>query len=194
VSRKEENISRASYQDPRFYFLLLKFARLHINIPFTTVEFYENKPIPFKKEKQFKGQSVLVGFGTYTGYEVENSPTEFYNILATPLLLEETDLPQLQKEGEGHACFLWFRHLANPTKSLLDYDAVMYNTEWCIAWYRPGLQTVFLSKKNGLPRPERAKKLKSPALGSLVWGSATTAQELLFFTLESNGRDGEISH
>ena len=193
VARKSENISRASYKDPRLYFLLMKFARLHINIPFTTIDMIENKPISFKKEKAFTGQSVLVGFGRYTGYEVEQTPTEFFSILHQPLLLEDGELPQLQKEGQGYSCFLWFRTLANAEKSLSSYDAVMYNTEWCIAWYRDGLSTVFLSKKNGLPRPEKAKKLKSPTLSALVGTTASTAQELLFSMLESNSRDAEIS-
>lgn len=189
IARKEEHISRASYRDPRLYFLLMKFARLHCPIPFTTIDIYENQPIEFKKEKAFVGESMIVGFGKGFGYEIEFSSTNFINVIHSPIVLAEGELPDHQKEGTGQSFFLYFRTLCNCTKDLSQFDAVMYNTEWCIAWYRDGQQTVFLSKKNGLPRPERAKKHKSPALGADIGSTPLTAQALLFSLLESDSRD-----
>ena len=193
ISRREEHISRASCRDPRLYYLLMKFARVHCPIDFTTIDVWENQPIQWKTEKAFEGESMVIGFGTFSGYEIQlkNSARPILLNFA-PTILEPTDFVETQQTGTGTAFFLHFRKLANCQRTLADFDAVIYMGEWSIAWYRNGSPTVFLSKKNGLPRSSTtSKKYQSPTLGAMAGSVPTTAQNFLFSLLESNSRNAQ---
>lgn len=191
ISRKEEHISRASYRDPRLYYLLMKFARVHCSIDFTTIDVWENQPINWKTEKCFEGESMVIGFGTFSGYDLVLKNSEKSVLINfAPVILDQSDFVDHQQDGSGSAFFLHFRKLANCQKQLADFDAVIYMGEWCIAWYRNGAPTVFLSKKNGLPRSSTtSKKYQSPTLGAMCGSVPTTAQNFLFSLLESNSRN-----
>jgi hypothetical protein len=36
----------------------------------------------------------------------------------------------------------------------------VYDGQWVMAWHRKGEKTIYLSKRNGLPRPTNKKKIK----------------------------------
>ena len=193
ISRKEEHISRASCRDPRLYYLLMKFARTYCPIDFTTIDVWENQPIQWKTERAFEGESMVIGFGNFSGYTIQlkNSATPILLNFA-PVVLEISDIVDSQHVGTGTAFFLHFRKLANCQRTLADFDAVVYMGEWSIAWYRNGQPTAFLSKRNGLPRhTTTAKKYQSPTLGPMSGSGPTTAQNFLFSLLESNSRHAQ---
>jgi hypothetical protein len=186
IARKEEHISRASYRDPRLYYLLLRFARAHVPIEFTTIDFWENQPIEFKTEKCFHEESIVIGFGNFSGYEIQlKNSAELGIPNFQPILLNSAET-EIQRDGTGTCYFLHFRKLRDCQKRLSDFDAVVYMGEWCIAWYRNGEPTVFLNKKNGLPK---AKTHKNSPTGTMPRSAPTTAQQFLFSILESNSRD-----
>ena len=160
-------ISKHSYQDPELYHLLMKFALLFVNIPFTTVQISASSVDKESKIKHSKGPCYTVAFGQYTGGELvlKNSADVDveYNIHRRPMVFDPTSTEHYAKEFKGKRWTMVYYTLAEPLKfpctvKLSDFDPVVVDGVWSIAWRREGRTTVYLNKKNGLPQSIKSKK------------------------------------
>jgi len=161
------DLSRQSWLDPELHNLLIRFAALHVPIPFTSIQVNANFCCAQHKDTHNQGDSYIVGFGNYTGGElVLKTPDDvLYNINKRPLLFNGSEIEHYTKEFTGNRWTIVFHTLVAPAKfpcvtKLSDYEAVVVDGVWCIAWRREGLPTVYLNKKNGLPHPLKGRKTK----------------------------------
>lgn len=64
-------------------------------------------------------------------------------------------------------------------RKLEDYEPVVVDGSWVIAWRKPDGSTEYLSKKNGLPHPLRGRKKKPEPEPEEHDPSLTQAQNLM---------------
>jgi len=62
-------------------------------------------------------------------------------------------------------------------KKLDDYEAVVVDGVWCIAWRQEGRPVQYLSKKNGLPHPLKGRRAKKKVEMTAITNDAL---ELMF--------------
>ena len=155
------DLSKRSWTDPKLYYLLMKFALTSLPHDFTFSSIQLIRDIG-KLDKHNKGRSFIVRFGNYTeGELVLKSPEDtLHNIRHRPMIFSPEDTEYYFKESVGPSWTLVYYTITSkhPIKSLTAYEAVCVDGRWSIAWYRTGQETVYLSKKNGLPRPLSKKK------------------------------------
>lgn len=181
------DLSRQSWMDAKLHYLLMKFALVNVPIPFTSVQVNDSYLCAAHKDKHNSGNSYIVGFGPYTGGElVLKNPTDTeYNIRHRPVLFDGSKIEHFTKQFTGRRFTIVFFTLVSPAKfpmirKLDDYEAVVVDGAWCIAWRQEGMPTVYLSKKNGLPHPLKGRKKPLPAPAELIEDpSLTQAQNLL---------------
>ena len=156
------DLSKDSWTDPRLHYLLMRFGREHVNIPFTSIQVSDNET----HVKHSQGNCYIVSFGDYTDGEIVIDTKE-YNIRHRPLVFDISKLEHTysSKEFRGVRYTLIYYTLLPQTKfpmvkSLSEYEAGTRDGEYVIAWYKDGEPTQYLSKKNGLPQPVRKKKEK----------------------------------
>jgi len=156
------DISKASWTDPRLHYLLMKFGLMYVPIPFTSVQISDSSK-ELKFDRQSRGTTYIVAFGSFTGGELvlKGDMDVHYNIRHRPMIFD-TNCPYYTNEAVGKRWTIAFYSLKPKAwlRQLSDYEAVVYDGVWVIAWYRPGEKPVYLSKKNGLPRPKNKKKIK----------------------------------
>jgi len=63
--------SRNCWTRPYLYHLLLEYGKANVKIPFTSITVNQNYKADAHRDKGNVGQSYLVGFGDYTGGELE---------------------------------------------------------------------------------------------------------------------------
>ena len=173
------DLSRNSWCDPRLHYLLMLFARLYVNIPFTSVQVNDCLPCHPHRDIHNVGDSYIVAFGDYTGGElVFHLPRtggegeacvplkQEHNIRHRPMLFNGREIEHSVNAFVGRRWSLVYHTIEVPKKfpmirSLNDYDAVVRGGQYVIAFYKPGEPTEYLSKKNGLPHPlkNRVKKV-----------------------------------
>jgi len=166
------DLGRNSWLDPRLHYLLMKFALTNLppDFTFTSIQVNESYMCEAHFDKNNRGNSYIVGFGPYTGGELVlkgNGDTD-YNIRHRPMLFDGSKVEHFTREFTGKRYSLVFHTLIPPLKfpmvrQLSDYEAVVKDGVWVIAWYKPGEPTVYLSKKNGLPHPLKGRKKEKPA-------------------------------
>jgi hypothetical protein len=86
------------------------------------------------------------------------------------------------KEFEGRRWTIAFHSITSKipmVRSLADYEAVVHDGSWVIAWYKQGEPTVYLSKKNGLPMPTNKRKVKEIPEVVILNKRFTAAQNLM---------------
>lgn len=161
------DLSRQSWMDARLHYLLMKFARLHVEIPFTSVQINDSYKCAAHKDKHNAGDSYIVGFGPYTGGELVLKMPEDreYNIRHRPILFNGSEIEHYTKDWVGRRWTIVFHTLVSPAKfpmikQLDQYEAVVMDGVWCIAYREPGRPVQYLSKKNGLPHPLKGRKKK----------------------------------
>jgi len=166
------DLSKRSWTDPRMYYLIMKIALVCLPIDFTYTSAQLFKGIG-KLDTHNKGKTYMVRFGSYTeGELVLKTPHDVeHNIRHRPIIFDCSETEYFFKESKGDVWTLVFYTLSTkypPVKSLKDYEAVFESGKWSIAMYKPGEQTVYLSKKSGLGRPLTKKKQeeKTSFLGS----------------------------
>lgn len=157
------DLSRQSWVDPKLHHLLMKFALVNVPIPFTSIQVNDSLKCAAHKDKHNQGDSYIVGFGPYTGGELKLKDIGEYNIRHRPLLFNGSEIEHETKDFQGRRWTIVYHTLVPPAKfpmvrSLEDYEAVVKDDEWCIAWRRQGEPVVYLSKKNGLPHPLKGRK------------------------------------
>jgi hypothetical protein len=191
------DLSRQSWMDPRLHHLLMKFALVNVPIPFTSVQVNDSYLCAPHKDVHNAGNSYIVGFGPYTGGElVLKNPTDTeYNIRHRPILFDGSQIEHWTKDFVGRRFTIVFHTLVSPakfpmTKTLDNYEAVVVDGVWCIAWRQDGLPTTYLSKKNGLPHPLKGRKKKLEAPPPLVQDpSLTPAQNLMLLAKNSDASE-----
>jgi hypothetical protein len=165
--------------DARLHYLLMKFALLNVPIPFTSVQVNDSYLCASHKDKHNAGDSYIVGFGPYTGGElVLKNPTDTdYNIRHRPILFNGAEIEHYTKQFTGRRFTLVFHTIVSPpkfpmVKKLDDYEAVVVDGAWCIAWRQEGHPVRYLDKKNGLPHPLKGRKAKKKAEPAEVTNNA----------------------
>ena len=159
------DLSRQSWLDPQLHYLLMKFAALNVPIPFTSIQVNDSLKCASHKDKHNEGDSYIVGFGPYTGGELilKGDGGGEFNIRHRPLLFNGSEIEHETKDFTGRRWTIVFHTLVSPPKfpmirKLSDYEAVFRDDNYVIAWYREGLPTMYLSKKNGLPHALKGRK------------------------------------
>ena len=160
------DLSADSWKDARLYYLLMRFAREHINIPFTSVQISDSKTYV----KHSEGNCYIVSFGSYMDGELVIDTKE-YNIRHRPMIFDISKMEDkyFSKEYSGNRWTLIYyslkAHKKFPiTKSLLEYESITRDGEYVIAWYKEGESVQYLSKKSGLQHITKSKKKKGSNL------------------------------
>lgn len=192
------DLSRQSWKDAKLHYLLMKFARDNVSIPFTSIQVNENYATKSHKDKHNVGDSYIVAFGNYTGGElVLNDTKKEYNIRHRPLLFNGAEIEHSTNDFIGMRYSLVFHTCEAPVahpqiRQLSDYQAMVYNGEWVICWYKQGEPCVYLTSKVGLDHPltgRKKKVIEEPK--PLLNPNMTLAQNLLLSALLENGQDLE---
>ena len=106
-----------------------------------------------------------------------------YNIRHRPLLFDGSKLEHYTKEFTGKRWSIVYHTLVPPAKfpmirKLEDYEAVVKDGQYVIAW-RKELETVYLSKKNGLPHPLKGRKKEKPTKPLIEDSGLSEAQNFM---------------
>lgn len=179
------DLSRQSWLDAELHHLLMKFAALNVPIPFTSIQVNDSLKCASHKDKHNEGDSYIVGFGPYTGGELVLKDHGEFNIRHRPLLFNGSEIEHETKDFTGRRWTIVFHTLVSPPKfpmirKLSDYEAVVQDGTYVIAWYRDGLPTMYLSKKSGLPHTLKGrKKVKFEEPEVEVDPSLSVAQNLM---------------
>ena len=178
------DLSRNSWFDPRLHYLLMLFARQHVQIPFTSVQVNDNFPCATHRDKHNQGESYIVAFGDFVGGELVLDGKE-HNIRHRPILFNGSEINHSVKPFIGRRWSIVYHTIESPAKfpmirKLSDYEAVCRDGQYVIAWYRDGEPTQYLSKKNGLVHPLKGRKIKKlPEAPEKLNSKMTAAQNLL---------------
>jgi hypothetical protein len=122
----KKSISRNSWLHPRLLYLLLKYALMHVPIPFTSIKVNVSKP------EKIKGLAYIVGFGNYTGGELVIDDQE-NSIWHRPLVFNGSDIKHHVKPFQGKRWSIVF-YTNNPTvQKLSDYEPVVVDGKWVLA-------------------------------------------------------------
>jgi hypothetical protein len=160
------DLSRQSWLDPRLHYLLIKFGldNLPPGFTFTSVQVNDSYKCEAHFDKHNRGNSYIVAFGSYTGGELvlKDGVDKEYNIRHRPLLFDGSKTEHYTKEFVGKRWSIVYHTLVSPPKfpmirKLEDYEAVVKDGQYVIAWRKEN-ETVYLSKKNGLPHPLKGRK------------------------------------
>jgi len=162
------DLSRQSWLDPRLHYLLMKFALVHLppDLTFTSIQVNDSYKCEAHFDRHNQGLSYIVAFGSFTDGELvlkEAGGDKAYNIRHRPLLFDGSKTEHYTKEFTGKRWSIVYHTLVSPPKhpmirKLSDYEAVVKDGVWVMAWYKEGEPTVYLSKKNGLEHPLKGRK------------------------------------
>jgi len=146
------DLSRNSWLHPKLLYLLLKYALVHVPIPFTSIKVNVSRP------EKIKGQSYIVAFGNYTGGElVLNGPEN--SIWHRPLVFHGSDIKHSVKTFVGKRWTIVFYTGNQTVRKLSDYEPVVVGGAWVIAFRKEDGSTQYLDKENGLPQPLKVRIL-----------------------------------
>ena len=181
------DLSRCSWLDPRLHYLLMKFGLVHLppDFTFTSIQVNANYSCAPHFDKHNTGVSFIVAFGSFTGGELvlKEGQDKEYNIRHRPLLFNGSCTEHYTKEWIGNRYSLVYHTLVPPSKfpmvrKLSDYEAVLRDGQYVIAWYRQGEPTKYLSKKNGLDHPLKGRK-KTVVVPEIAYDLRLTAAQNL---------------
>lgn len=180
------DLARNSWMDAKLHHLLMKFALVNVPVPFTSVQVNDSYQCAAHRDKHNVGMSYIVGFGNYTGGElVLKTPNDTeYNIWHRPILFNGSEIEHWTKPFTGRRWSIVFFTLESPPRHpmirrLEDYESVIVDGVWVIAWRREDGNTTYLSKKNGLPHPLKGRKKKPVPEPEPHNHSLTQAQNLM---------------
>lgn len=151
--------SRQNWMRPRLYHLLLEFAKKYVPIPFNSVTVNQNYRASAHRDKNNKGDSFLVAFGSYSGGDLkilEGDLSGNHNIWCRPIItdfskvLHEVD----QFEGERYS-LVFYTFESKRSVQLPSWEVKEEDGKWW--FYRDGIK---ITKDKGLPHPLRGKKKK----------------------------------
>ena len=147
------DLSKNSWLHPKLLYLLLKYALVHVPIPFTSIKVNVSRP------EKIKGLSYIVGFGSYTGGELVLNGQE-NSIWHRPLIFNGSDIKHSVKSFVGKRWTIVFYTGNQTVRKLSDYEPVVRREDgaWVIAFRKDDGSTVYLDKENGLPQPVKDRK------------------------------------
>jgi hypothetical protein len=128
---KKNELTRATLVNPYIFYLLQKFARLHVPIHYTTIAVNGKPP---KGCKEY----YIVGFGNYTGGELRIGET-VTNIWRRPQILKQPveHLPVTT----GTRMTLTFYALETPL-ALWNFEPIVVDEKWVIKQISPPLYLI----------------------------------------------------
>lgn len=138
---KKDELTRQTLAKPYLYHLLMKFALLNVQIPFTTIKVNGKPP---KGCKEY----YVVGFGNYTGGELRIANSN-YDIWRRPRIVREVaeHLPVIT----GKRMTLTF-YAVETSRSLGEFEPVVVGDDWVIRQTRQFQPPLYL-------RPEKRLKV-----------------------------------
>ena len=162
VAKRSEkpDLSRNTWKHAHLHFLLMSFAKKHIQIPFTSIQVNEGFQCGLHIDKNNIGMSYIIAFGDYEGGELEVS-NKVYNIRYTPLLFDGSKEFHKTLPFTGKRYSIVY-HTLNPKpvwlpiKSIHDYEAIQIDGKWVIKCS----DGTILTKKSGLPHKLKGYKRK----------------------------------
>lgn len=194
------DISRQSWFDPYLHHLLMEFGRMHVPIPFSSVQVNQNFKCEEHVDEHNSGQSYIVGFGTYQGGDLTldlSGVKTSVNIRYKPILFEGWRIPHKTEDWTGNRFSVVYHTMEPDPKhpavhSLENYEAVSVGGKWKLAVRYPGREVFYLDTKNPLPHPLQGrlttrKKILTSEEPKVVPGM-TAAQSLLLQAMEQTGR------
>lgn len=136
---KKDELTRQTLAKPYLYHLLMKFALLHVTIPFTTIKVNGKPP---KGCKEY----YVVGFGNYTGGELRIANSN-YDIWRRPRIVREVaeHLPVIT----GKRMTLTF-YAVETSRSLGEFEPVVVGDEWVIRQTRQFQPPLYLKPEKRL--------------------------------------------
>jgi hypothetical protein len=152
--------SRQNWCRPYLYHLLLEFGAKHVKIPFNSITVNQNYRADKHKDKNNRGDSFLVGFGSYAGGELlihEGDLSGNHNIWCNPIV---TDFSKVLHSvdlftGERYSLvYYWFEN-----KRSVPLPAASVRKEGDKWFFYRGEEKII--RKTGLPHPLRKKKESS---------------------------------
>jgi len=150
--------SRQNWIRPYLYHLLLEFGKKFVSIPFNSITVNQNYKASAHRDKNNRGDSFLVAFGSYTGGDLkilEGDLSGTYNINCRPITTDFSKVLHSVEDfaGERYSLvYYWFetaRSIPLPPPSVRQEG-----TKWF--FYR-GEEKI--TKKQGLPHPLRRKRV-----------------------------------
>lgn len=96
--------SRNCWLRPYLYKLLLEFGKKHVGIPFTSITVNDNYKAAPHRDRGNIGESYLIGFGEYSGGELqiyEGDLSGCYNVRYNPLVTDFSKVLHSVKQWEG---------------------------------------------------------------------------------------------
>lgn len=149
--------SRQNWLRPYLYHLLLEFGKKYVQIPFNSITVNQNYRADKHRDKNNRGESFLVGFGSYTGGDLlihEGDLSGNHSIWCKPIVADFSKILHsvAQFTGERYSLvFYWFENSRSvplpPASVKRDGD------KWF--FYR-GEEKI--TREKGLPHPLRGKK------------------------------------
>jgi hypothetical protein len=175
----------------------MKFGLMYLppEFTFTSIQVNANYTCAPHFDKHNTGESFIVAFGSFTGGELvlKEGQDKAYNIRHRPLLFNGSQIEHYTKEWIGNRYSIVYHTMVAPIKfpmvrKLSDYEAVLKDGQYVIAWYRQGEPTKYLSKKNGLDHPLKGRK-KTVAAPEVAYNLRLTAAQNLMI----NSRASEVA-
>jgi len=162
VNKRAEipDLSRQCWLHPYLYHLLLDFAKRYVKISWTGIQInqdYASKP---HKDTGNHGNSIIVGFGNYTGGEL-NVWGVAHDIRHKPLIFDGSENTHWTLPWVGTRYSMVF-HTLNPRFPLIryleDYDTVCIDGKYKIKYTNEEGVEEYLDRKNGLPHALKGRK------------------------------------
>ena len=157
------DLSRISWAHPYLFFLLMQFAEKHVSphISYTSIQVNHNYPCNPHKDIGNVGDSYILAFGEFTGGELCIEDIN-YNINGRGLLFDGSENLHWTKDWVGNRFSIVF-HTIKPRfpmfRELSDYDAVLHEGRWKIAYMDLEGDIKYLFGKYGLDHPLKGRKV-----------------------------------
>ena len=148
--------SRQNWIRPYLYHLLLEFAQKYVTIPFNSITVNQNYRAGPHRDKNNKGDSFLVAFGSFAGGDLkilEGDLSGNHSVYCKPII---TDFSKVLHEvdhftGERFS-LVFYTFESKRSIPLPPWDLRHEDGKWW--FYRDGIK---ITKEKGLPHPLRKK-------------------------------------
>ena len=153
------DFSRQSWLRPKLTYLVQEFAKKYVDISFTSFTINQNYKCNPHRDKNNYGESYLVGFGDYSGGELEIHEGDLsgsYNIKYRPIKTDFSKVLHSVKDFSGNRYSLVFYKLKAtkmPPEPLPEGKAIFENGKY---FFKRGDKII--TPKEGLPHPLRGRK------------------------------------
>jgi hypothetical protein len=147
--------SRQCWLRPYLYKLLLDYGKKFVKIPWTSITVNDNYSAAPHRDRGNVGQSYLVGFGNYSGGELqmhEGDLSGAHDIRHRPIITDFSAVLHSVKQWEGQRYSLVF-YTAKDAEDLPPADVQSVGGKW--VFFRGGVPC------SGLPHPLKGRKVSA---------------------------------